>query len=141
MGQVDVAETARELRLVVGRLVRRARGREELPAAQVAVIGYLDRDGPMSTSELAQLQRVRHQSMAGTVGQLEELRLVERRPHPRDGRKSLLVLTDAGREVIELQRERRADWLAEAIIAELSEAERERLAEAVRLLGRLADHD
>ncbi|MBO2448932.1 MarR family transcriptional regulator [Actinomadura barringtoniae] len=141
MGQVDVAETARELRLVVGRLVRRARGREDLPSSQVAVIGYLDRDGSMSTSELAQLQRVRHQSMARTVGQLEDMGLVERRPHPQDGRKSLIVLTDAGREVIEAQRERRADWLAEAITAELSEAERERLAEAVGLLGRLADHD
>jgi len=75
------------------------------------------------------------------VGLLEDMGLVERRPHPRDGRKSLLVLTDAGREVIERQRERRADWLAEAIIAELSEAERGRLAEAVRLLGRIADHD
>jgi DNA-binding MarR family transcriptional regulator len=138
VSEADISETARELRLVIGQLVRRARAETDLPAAQAAVLGHLEREGPMSTSELAGRQRVRHQSMSRTVGQLIALGLVASRPHPRDGRKILLVLTDAGRTELENQRNRRADWLAEAIAGELTPAERQTLTESVRLLARLA---
>ncbi|GAB3987232.1 MarR family transcriptional regulator [Actinoallomurus acanthiterrae] len=140
MSEVDVDEIARELRLVVGRLVRRARDRTDLPAAQAAVLGHLDREGPMSTSELADRQHVRHQSMARTVGQLIALDLISSGPHAHDRRKNLLTITDAGRAALQSQRTRRADWLAEAISGELSPEEQHALARAVPLLGRLADH-
>ena len=47
-----------------------------LPVPQAAVLGWLDRDGPMTTSELAAAQSVRHQSAARVVGQLADLRMV-----------------------------------------------------------------
>jgi DNA-binding MarR family transcriptional regulator len=140
MTEVDVVRTASELRAVVGALVRRARTTDELPAAQAAVLGFLDRDGPMTTSELAGVQRVRHQSMSRTVGQLVEQGLAGQRPHPGDGRKTLIVLSPAGREALEARRGRRADWLAEAMATELSPAEQVRLAHTVELLARLAAH-
>lgn len=139
MNDADIVETARELRLVIGQLVRRVRAQADLPAAQAAVLGYLDREGPMSTSELAARQRVRHQSMSRTVGQLTDLKFIEPRPHPRDGRKILLVLTEAGHAALEDQRDRRADWLAQAIASEFAPDEQQTLATAVHLLGRLAN--
>ncbi|MFL6052996.1 MAG: MarR family winged helix-turn-helix transcriptional regulator [Actinoallomurus sp.] len=141
MSEVDVNEVAHDLRLVVGRLVRRARSRTDLlPTAQDAVLGHLDREGPMTTSELADRQRVRHQSMARTVGQLIALDLIAPGPHPSDARKTLLTITEAGRAELAGQRTRRAGWLAEAITSELSPEEQRDLARAVALLGRLADH-
>jgi DNA-binding MarR family transcriptional regulator len=140
VSEVDVNEVAHDLRLAVGRLVRRARRTDLLPTAQAAVLGHLDREGPMTTSELADRQRVRHQSMARTVGQLIALHLIGPGPHPSDARKTLLTITEAGRTELEGQRTRRACWLAEAITSELSPEEQRDLAHAVALLGRLADH-
>jgi DNA-binding MarR family transcriptional regulator len=140
MAEVDVVRTASELRAVVGGLLRRARTSDALPAAQAAVLGYLDREGPMTTSELAGAERVRHQSMARTVTQLAAQGLVGQRPHPGDGRKTLIVLNAAGREALEARRGRRVDWLAEAIATELSPADQARLAQTIELLARLAAH-
>ena len=141
MAEVDAVRTASELRAVVGRLVRRARASDELPAAQAAVLGYLDREGPLTTSELASAQRVRHQSMSRTVAQLAAQDLIDQRPHPDDGRKTLIVLNAAGRQVLTARRGRRVDWLAEAIATELSPAEQTRLAHTIELLTRLAAHE
>lgn len=138
MSEVDIPETARELRLVIGQLVRRARAQVDLPTAQAAVLGYLDREGPLSTSELATRQRVRHQSMSRTVGQLITVGLIASRRHPQDGRKILLTLTEAGRTEIEAQRTRRADWLADAIASELAPDEQRALADVIPLLSRLS---
>ncbi|MEU6070757.1 MarR family transcriptional regulator [Streptomyces sp. NPDC047082] len=133
-------EIASDLRAVVGNLVRRARTTDAMPQAQAAVLGFLDRDGPMTTSELAARQQVRHQSAARVVGQLVELGLARQEPHPDDRRKILVILTDPGLQALQTRRGHRADWLAEAIKAELTPAEQQQLAESVTLLKRLAQH-
>jgi DNA-binding MarR family transcriptional regulator len=138
-GDPDVARTAAELRLAIGRLVRQVRKEASLPTGQAAVLGHLDRTGPMTTSELAAAERVRPQSMARTVAQLVSLGLVQQAPHPSDRRKVLLSVSPAGRAALEEQRERRTGWLAEAIAERLSPAEQKVLARSVELLDRLTE--
>jgi DNA-binding MarR family transcriptional regulator len=139
----DLAATSSRLRLVVGQLVRQlrqqARGEHELPLPQAAVLGYLDRSGPMTISELAAVQSVRHQSVARTVGQLVRAGLVEQRPHPADRRKIVNQASDAGRDALHRQRARRADWLAGAIAGRLTPAEQREFARGVELLAKLVD--
>lgn len=53
----------------------------------------------ITVSELADLARVRKQSMAEAVGQLERMGYVERRPNPRDRRSRLVFLTERGESV------------------------------------------
>jgi DNA-binding MarR family transcriptional regulator len=53
----------------------------------------------IQVSELAQLTRVRKQTMAEVIEQLERLDYVERRPDPQDGRARLVFLTARGRAV------------------------------------------
>jgi DNA-binding MarR family transcriptional regulator len=53
----------------------------------------------ISVSELAQLARVRKQTMAQAVDQLEQMGYVERRPNPDDRRSRLVFLTDRGESV------------------------------------------
>ncbi|WP_409055350.1 MarR family winged helix-turn-helix transcriptional regulator [Streptomyces sp. SYP-A7185] len=134
----EAAAVATELRTAMGKLSRRVKLEDHIPHGQVAVLGVLDRDGAMTTSDLATDQRVRPQSMARAVGLLLEQCLVTRRAHPTDGRKSLVELSDAGRAALEAERGRRAGWLALAIEAELSEDERELLARSAALMERLA---
>jgi DNA-binding MarR family transcriptional regulator len=103
------------------------------------VLGRLDRDGPRTTSQLAGSERVRPQSMATTVADLVSAGLVSRRPDPGDGRQVLLELTDEGRTVLERERRARTSWLAAAIAADLDEADRAVLGEALSLIRRLLD--
>lgn|SRR5215813_5389373 len=53
----------------------------------------------IQVSELAQLSKVRKQTMAQVVDQLEEMGYVERRPDPRDRRGRLVYLTERGQAV------------------------------------------
>jgi DNA-binding MarR family transcriptional regulator len=135
----DVSLVASELRVVLGQLVRRLRAEHRFSLAQGAVLGRLDREGARSTSALASAERVRPQSMAQIVSELEADGLVSRRPDPTDGRRALLELTDEGRETLEAERRQREGWLIGAIAEGFSEREQQALAEAVPLLTRLAD--
>lgn len=137
----DVARLASDLRLTVGRLVRRVRAESSLmPVGQTAVLGRLDREGPMTTSDLAAAERVRPQSMARTVSLLQDEGFVESEAHPTDGRKTLLRIAPAGLEKLVAQREGREHWLAEALETQLTAAERRALRKSMILLDRLADH-
>ncbi|MFB7664626.1 MarR family winged helix-turn-helix transcriptional regulator [Kitasatospora sp. NPDC056138] len=134
----DPFEIAAELRLAIGAMVRRLRVDDELPQNQAAVLGWLVREGPRTTSQLAGLQRVRHQSMARTVALLTEAGLVEQQPHATDGRKVLIAATEAGTAALYAQRARREGQIAAAISERLTPDEQRRLRESVALLHRLA---
>jgi DNA-binding MarR family transcriptional regulator len=131
------AETAHELRTVLGRLTRRLRSEGTLPLQQGSVLGRLEREGPHTTSALAAVERVRPQSMAQTIADLERDGLVVRRPDPHDRRQLLLELTDAGRGALDGERRSREGWLARAIEETLDADERATLMRAVEILRRL----
>jgi DNA-binding MarR family transcriptional regulator len=134
----DVALTASELRVVIGQLIRRLRAEHRFPLLHASVLGRLDREGPRSVSDLAAAERVRPQSMAQTVGELEADGLVKRTPDPDDGRRAFVTLTAAGRKTLEADRGRRVGWLVSAI-EELAEEDQEVLSRATAIIGRLAE--
>jgi DNA-binding MarR family transcriptional regulator len=137
--EMGTEQLAHDLRETVGRLIRRLRSEPGPPFGQLAVLGRLDREGPASVSDLAVADRVRPQSMAQTVRELEDAGLVSRRPDPADGRRSFVELTPAGRQALNDSRARREDWLTQALDRELDAQERELLNRALTLLGRVAD--
>ncbi len=130
---------AHELRETLGRVVRRLRAEPGPSVGRLAVLGRLDRDGPASISDLAARERMRPQSMAQTVHDLQTAGLVSRRPDPGDGRRAFVELTSAGRDLLQATRTRRESWLTEALERELDAAERALLHEALALIGRIAD--
>ncbi len=131
---------ASELRVVIGRLIRRLRAeRRGLGLSQVTVLGRLDRGGPTSISALAAGESVRPQSMADTVASLVDAGLVGRSPDPGDGRRVLITLTPEGSEALAADRRQREGWLAAAIDRDFTAQERRVLEQAARLLDRLAD--
>jgi DNA-binding MarR family transcriptional regulator len=137
--EAATAELARDLRQTVGRLIRRLRAEPGPPVAQMTVLSRLGREGAASVSDLAAAERMRPQSMAPIVRDLEQAGLVARRPDPDDGRRALVELTPAGTETLGAARARREDWLTATLESELDASERERLRAALALLGRLAD--
>jgi DNA-binding MarR family transcriptional regulator len=136
------AEMASELRIVLGKLKRRLREhahKGDMSLSQMAVLGYLDREGPSTVTALARAEGVRSQSMGATVAALEEAGLVTGAPNPADGRQVMLSLTAAAREWIKASRAAREDWLSRAIRSHLTPAEQEELAKAAALIRRIVD--
>jgi DNA-binding MarR family transcriptional regulator len=136
-----VAHSAGELRGVLGQLHRRLRqvdNAEVLTPSQSAVLSRLDRDGAATQAELAAAEHVRQQSMAATLSVLDELGHLTRTRDTADGRRTLISLSDLGRKTVRGVHQHRAEWLADAMAAELTEAELETVTEALPLLRRLA---
>lgn len=137
------AAIAADLRAFLGQLNRRLRQQADLgdlTRSQLNVLSHLDREGPATVSDLARAEGVRPQSMGATVAALEEAGLVRRDPDPDDRRKSSISLSDAAREQIATDRLIRQDWLQHALSREFSDAELERVREALGLLSRIV-HD
>jgi DNA-binding MarR family transcriptional regulator len=139
LARTDSALLASELRVVLGQLVRRLRAERTFPLAHAAVLSRLDREGPQSVSDLAGAERVRPQSMAQTVADLEAGGLVARRPDPGDRRRALVELTDSGLATLEADRRRKEGWLASAIEQDLTPEQQTLLRDAVDLLRQLAE--
>jgi DNA-binding MarR family transcriptional regulator len=139
MTAIDSALLASDLRVVLGQLIRRLRAEHRFPIAQGTVLGRLDREGARSVSELALAERVRPQSMAQTVADLEAEGLVSRRPDPDDKRRALVELTDHGLAALREDRRHREGWLARAIADDFSAEEQVVLRQAAGLLRRLAE--
>jgi DNA-binding MarR family transcriptional regulator len=127
----------------MGLLVRRARAAaasHELSLTEAAVLGRLERDGPVTTADLARAEGMKPQSMGATILALEQMGLVERKPHPTDGRQKDIHLTAKGSAVRKSTRDAKRIWLVQAV-ARLSEEERETLFAAGEIITRLAEND
>ena len=137
----DVTDVARALRASIGLLLRRMRqvqAEGELTLPESAALTRLDRGGPSTASALARLEQISPQSMGATLSALEARGLVERRPDPGDGRRVLLSVTSAGRQVLQSKRNARTERLAKALAAGFTPSEVRQLEAAAPLLERLA---
>ncbi len=130
------ARIARELRAAVGSLRRRLLELSDNPS-QTALLSRLGKRGPATASVLAAAERVRPQSVAATLGVLEERGYVVRTPDPDDGRRQLVSLTPTGHEFFDGRRQAGHEWLARALDDRLDDDERQTLVRAIALMERL----
>ena len=125
----------------MGALVRRIRAAaasHELSLTESAVLARLDQGGPATTADLARAESVKPQSMGATITALEERGMVERKPHPTDGRQMNVALTVKGAAVRKSARDAKRTWLAQAI-TQLDDEEREILFRAGEIMKRLVE--
>jgi DNA-binding MarR family transcriptional regulator len=135
------AAEAAELRMSVFRLARRLRAEravDSMSDGQFSVLMALKVNGTRTLGELATRERVTAPSMNRTVNCLEESGYLERRSDDTDRRKVNIVLTDAGRAVVEETVRRRNAWLEEAL-DELDADERATLHAASEILRRVVE--
>jgi DNA-binding MarR family transcriptional regulator len=127
----------------IGLLVRRVRAAasaHELSWTETAVMARLATDGPATTADLARAEGMKPQSMGTTIAALEEMGIVERKPHPTDGRQVNIVLTAKGAAMRKSDKDASRTWLAHAI-GQLDEEERETLFAAGEIIKRLVERD
>jgi DNA-binding MarR family transcriptional regulator len=135
------AGLAGALRVSIMRLSRRLRNEREasddLSASQLAVLGTLWLQGPLTIGDLAAMEKVQPPSMTRTVTCLCEKGLLRRDPHATDRRQVVVSLTEAAGAVLDESRRRKEAWLSRRL-AELTAEERQTLRDAAPLLERLS---
>lgn len=125
----------------MGLLVRRVRAAaasDELSLTEAVVMSRLAKDGPVTTADLARAEGMKPQSMGTTIAALEEMGLVERKPHPTDGRQVNIELTAKGAAVRKSAGDAKRTWLAQAI-AQLDKQEQATLFAAGEIIKRLVE--
>ena len=121
------------------RLARRLRQESvgDITQSQLSALSIVDRRGPLSLGELADIERVAPPSMTRIAARLEEQGWVVRTVDATDRRVAHLAVTDAGRALLKETRTRRDAYLATRLRG-LSADERVILGSALPLLERLA---
>jgi len=125
----------------VALLVRRVRAEgadDDLSWSQAIALKHLAADGPATIADLARRQGMKPQSMGTTIAALEEMGLVERKPHPTDGRQMNIELTAKGSAERKRSGDAKLAWLMHAISG-LDEDEQNSLFKAGEIIKRLAE--
>src|ERR687894_2913376 len=95
-------ELATHLRLAIARSARRMRQEAgtDLSPSLTSALATIERHGPLTPSELAELERVQRPSATRIVSRLETEGLVDRAADPADGRSSLVSASAQGRALL-----------------------------------------
>jgi len=112
-----LTDSAARLRMAIVRTSRRLRQEAagavgELTPTSAAALATVERHGPLTPSELAEIERVKRPTATRTLRVLGEAGLVQRAPDPEDGRSALVSITAAGRERLRRLRGRKNAYLA-----------------------------
>ncbi|MGA3150874.1 MAG: MarR family winged helix-turn-helix transcriptional regulator [Streptosporangiaceae bacterium] len=137
----DASEVAAALRVSIGlfaRQLRQLKADGELTLPESSALARLDRFGPATPTALARREQISPQSVGATLSALEARGLVERCPDPRDGRRVIMSLTDAGLQMLRSRRNERTEQMARALSAGFTPAELRQLMAAAPLIERLA---
>jgi DNA-binding MarR family transcriptional regulator len=121
---------------IVRRLKRETDG--DHPVSVIAALGSLNKRGPLTLSELAEVEGISRPSMTVLAASLFDQKLIGRQPDPSDGRLVRVHVTDNGKRVLERSRSRRDAYLTKQL-RELSRDELWILNEAAAILLRLIE--
>ncbi len=138
----SLAEAAARLRLVITRTARRMRQEagSELRASSASALTTVELHGPLTPSELADIERVKRPTATRILSGLEEKGLIDRTPDPKDGRSALISLSGEGRERLRRLRQRKNAYLARRM-RDLEPEQIETLEAAATVLEQLLEQD
>jgi DNA-binding MarR family transcriptional regulator len=134
----SLTDSAARLRMAIVRTARRLRQEAAgeasgLTPTSTAALATIDRHGPLTPSELAEIERVKRPTVTRTLGCLDREGLIERTPDPADGRSALVSVNGAGRERLRRLRGRKNAYLARRM-KRLSDADVATLERAAEIL-------
>ncbi len=97
-------------------------------------LSYLSRESALYPSELAEINKIKKQSMSQVLNRLEGAKMIRRVISKEDKRKVAISLTALGKKMVEQSRYERDEWLAGAMQSVLQEKEMRILEAAIPLL-------
>ena len=114
---IPLSERAAHLRIAIVRTARRLRQEAAaetsgLTPTSVAALATIERHGPLTPSEIAEIERVKRPTITRTLTCLLREGLIDRSPDPEDGRSALVSVNGAGRARLRRLRGRKNAYLA-----------------------------
>jgi DNA-binding MarR family transcriptional regulator len=139
----SLTDSAARLRLAIVRTSRRLRQEAmveatDLTPTSTSALATVERHGPLTPSELAEIERVKRPTVTRTLGCLTDAGLVERSPDPADGRSALVSVNAAGRERLRRLRKRKNAYLARRM-RDLPQEDVETLERAAAILEQMLE--
>lgn len=122
----------------LARAMRHAAGDAGLTGGALGLLATLYRDGTMSAVELARREGLQPQSLSRLLAQLDKAGLIDRSVDPADARRHVIAITPNGSAALGQSMNQRRAWLADRMAQRLTVAEREALANAAKLMLRMA---
>lgn len=113
---------------------------DELSITEVTTLSHLYQSGALFPSEMADIVKIKAQSMSQILNRMENLNLIVKTPSVSDKRKISISLSAFGKEKVEQTREERDEWLSGAIEHQLSASEKKLLQEAIVLMDKIAEY-
>jgi DNA-binding MarR family transcriptional regulator len=140
---ITLSERAAHLRTAIVRTARRLRQEAAaettgLTPTSVAALATIERHGPMTPSEIADIELVKRPTVTRTLGCLEREGLIDRSQDPTDKRSALVAINGAGRERLRRLRKRKNAYLARRM-RDLTDEEVETLGRAAEILERMRE--
>ncbi|WP_137723409.1 MarR family winged helix-turn-helix transcriptional regulator [Prescottella subtropica] len=139
----DTRALASDLSLSVVRLTRHLRGRRndaKVSLTQLSALASLSAEGSMTPGALAAREKVQPPSMTRVVASLADLGLVDRAPHPTDGRQIIVSLSESGRDLMDSETQAREAWMTEKL-SHLTDTDLDTLRAAVVIITDLVEND
>ncbi len=135
-----IAETAVRLRLAIVRTARRMRQEAgaDLSPTLMAALATVERHGPLTPSELADIERVKRPTATRIAAALEKDGLIERAADPNDGRACLLSASRDGSALIKRVRSRKNAYVSRRL-RKLGDEDVETLERAAEVLERMLE--
>lgn len=137
---------AQQLRLTLGRLGRRLRrlqvdagASDGVTFLELAVLMRVHREGACTVTELARGEKVTTQAVSAALAGLQRRRLVDTAVDPRDRRRTVVTVSNAGRRELANREDVLIERLTSVLADRFSSAELRQLDTATALLERLAD--
>jgi DNA-binding MarR family transcriptional regulator len=136
----DALELPARLRLAIARMARRLRQEagDDLSPSTMAALATIERHGPVTPSEVAELERIKRPTATRVLNRLEEDGLIERAADPSDGRSAVICVTKDGAALLKKLRSRKNAYLARRL-RELPDDDVAALERAAEVLERLLD--
>jgi len=140
---METTQLASSIRTLITKMNRRLRKQmnavDGLSITEIDTLSFLAHNGSLSPTKLAELLKVKGQSMSEVLIRLQKREMIEKNPSRTDKRKFDISLTLHGRQIVEQTRAERDEWLTKAIEFHLSSKEKAVLGEAIKLLERISD--
>jgi len=136
----DAVELPARLRLAIARMARRLRQEagDDLSPSTMAALATIERHGPLTPSELAEIERIKRPTATRVLNRLADDGLIERTADPSDGRSALIGVTGSGSALLKKLRSRKNAYLARRL-RELPDDDVAALERAAEVLERLLD--
>ncbi len=136
---MDAELAAEQFAAMFPRLYRRFHRRlphteYQLTSESLAIVQHLADSGPLTVTEAARHMDRSQAAMSELIARLVARGLLARMPDERDRRRTLVWLTEAGRQELESARSVLSPALLARALAQMPSADRQRLIESVRIL-------